>query len=86
MYLIALVIFVILVGAYNIFINLARRKKKNVTPLMVNIQVTLNLILIVAGLIYLILDKKRGRQLSFLFFIDRFTLIFDSSHKCPPPS
>ncbi|MBO0411028.1 hypothetical protein JZO77_15005 [Enterococcus hulanensis] len=54
MYLIALVIFVILVGAYNIFINLARRKKKNVTPLMVNIQVTLNLILIIAGLIYLI--------------------------------
>ncbi|MDT2659726.1 hypothetical protein P7E02_07595 [Enterococcus hulanensis] len=54
LYLIALVIFVILVGAYNIFINLARRKKKNVTPLMVNIQVTLNLILIIAGLIYLI--------------------------------
>ncbi|GAA2924960.1 MULTISPECIES: hypothetical protein [Enterococcus] len=53
MYLIALLIFVILVGSYNIFINLARRKKKNVTPLMVNIQVTLNLILIVAGLVYL---------------------------------
>ncbi|MBO0452698.1 MULTISPECIES: hypothetical protein [Enterococcus] len=54
MYLIALVIFVILVGAYTIFIYLARRKQRNVTPLMVNIQVTLNLILIVAGLIYLI--------------------------------
>jgi len=54
LYLIALVIFVILVGAYNIFINLARRKKKHVTALMVNIQVTLNLILIIAGLIYLI--------------------------------
>ncbi|MGM0169280.1 hypothetical protein IGI39_003596 [Enterococcus sp. AZ135] len=54
MYLIALVIFIIIAGAYNIFINLARRKKKNVTALMVNIQVTLNLILIVAGLIYLI--------------------------------
>ncbi|OJG84966.1 hypothetical protein RV13_GL001495 [Enterococcus raffinosus] len=53
LYLIALLIFVILVGSYNIFINLARRKKKNVTPLMVNIQVTLNLILIVAGLVYL---------------------------------
>lgn len=54
MYLMALVVFIILVGAFNIFINLARRKKKNVTPLMVNIQVTLNLVLIVAGLLYLI--------------------------------
>lgn len=54
LYLMALVVFIILVGAYNIFINLARRKKKNVTPLMVNIQVTLNLVLIVAGLLYLI--------------------------------
>ncbi|MDT2596894.1 hypothetical protein P7D52_08385 [Enterococcus dongliensis] len=54
MYLIILVIFIILVGAYNIYLNLARRKKKKLTPLMVNIQVTLNIVLVVAGLLYLI--------------------------------
>ncbi|GAA2899149.1 hypothetical protein P7H00_01745 [Enterococcus pseudoavium] len=54
MFLIALVIFIILVGAYNVFLSLARRKKKQITPLMVNIQVTLNLALIIVGLIYLI--------------------------------
>ncbi|MEG1503922.1 MAG: hypothetical protein RSC16_06720 [Enterococcus sp.] len=54
MYLLILVIFIILVGGYNIFLNLARRKKKSISPLMVNIQVTLNLVLILAGLAYLI--------------------------------
>ncbi|MBU5365914.1 hypothetical protein P7H74_14105 [Enterococcus devriesei] len=54
MYLIALVIFIILVGIYNIYINLARRKKKQVSSLMVNIQVSLNLLLVIVGLIYLI--------------------------------
>ncbi|MBS5820109.1 MULTISPECIES: hypothetical protein [Enterococcus] len=54
MYLTALVIFIILVGAYNIFLSLAKRKKKNISSLMVNIQVTLNIVLVVAGLLYLI--------------------------------
>ncbi|MDU5336956.1 hypothetical protein [Enterococcus sp.] len=54
MYLIALVIFIILVGVYNIYLSLTRRRKKKVTPLMVNIQVTLNILLVISGLIYLI--------------------------------
>ncbi|MGL9730125.1 hypothetical protein [Enterococcus sp. DIV0756] len=54
MYLIALVVFIILVGGYNIFLSLLRRKKRGVAPLMVTIQVTLNIVLIVAGLVYLI--------------------------------
>ncbi|OJG45215.1 hypothetical protein RV04_GL002263 [Enterococcus hermanniensis] len=41
-------------GGYNIFLNLARRKKKTIAPLTINIQVTLNLVLVIAGLAYLI--------------------------------
>ncbi|MDT2456880.1 hypothetical protein [Enterococcus avium] len=54
MYLIALVVFIILVGVYNVFLSISRRRKNTITPLMVNIQVTLNIVLVVAGLIYLI--------------------------------
>ncbi|MBV7390893.1 MULTISPECIES: hypothetical protein [Enterococcus] len=49
-----LLAYIIIVGIYNIVINIARRKKKPVPLGYVRLQIGLNIILVILGLIYLI--------------------------------
>ncbi|MBO1305971.1 hypothetical protein JZO70_07355 [Enterococcus sp. 669A] len=50
-----LLIYIILIGLYNISLNISRRKGKLVGKSLIYLQVAMNLILVVWGLAYLFL-------------------------------